>query len=57
MPEEKQRTESIYERWKSENNKKFYNKHSKEDGETLEKFYNRIKEQVEQLLVNILGPR
>ena len=45
MPEDfdvKQRTENIYERWKSENNKKFYNKHSKEDGETLEKFYNRI---------------
>ena len=45
MPEDfdvKQRTESIYERWKSENNKKSCNKHSKEDGETLEKFYTRI---------------
>jgi hypothetical protein len=45
MPDDfdvKQRTENIYQRWKSENNKKSYNKHSKEDGETLEKFYNRI---------------
>jgi len=38
----KQRTENIYERWRSENNKKFSDKHSKEDGETLERFYNRI---------------
>ena len=45
MPEDfdvKQRTENIYERWKSENNKKLSGKHSKEDGETLERFYNRI---------------
>ena len=38
----KQRTENIYERWRSENNKKLSDKHSKEDGETLERFYNRI---------------
>ena len=38
----KQRTENIYERWRSENNKKLFDKHSKEDGETLERFYNRI---------------
>ena len=45
MPEDfdvKQRIENIYERWRSENNKKLSDKHSKEDGETLEKFYNRI---------------
>jgi hypothetical protein len=44
MPEDfdvKQRTENIYERWRSENNKKLSDKH-KEDGETLERFYNRI---------------
>ena len=38
----KQRTENIYERWRSENNKKLSDKHWKEDGETLERFYNRI---------------
>ena len=38
----KQRTENIYEKWKSENNKKLSDKPSKEDGETLERFYNRI---------------
>jgi hypothetical protein len=38
----KQRTENIYKRWRSENNKKLSDKHSKEDGETLERFYNRI---------------
>jgi len=37
----KQRTQNIYERWRSENNKKLSAKHSKEDGETLERFYNR----------------
>jgi hypothetical protein len=31
----KQRTETIYERWRSENNKKFSDKHSKEDGDML----------------------
>jgi hypothetical protein len=44
MPEDfdvKQRTENIYER-RTENNKKLSDKHSKEDGETLERFYNRI---------------
>jgi hypothetical protein len=38
----KQRTENIYEKWRSENIKKLSDKHSKEDGETLEIFYNRI---------------
>ena len=38
----KQRTENIYERWRSQDNKKLSDKHSKEDGETLERFYNRI---------------
>ena len=36
MPEDfdvKQRTENIYERWKSQNNKKLSDKDSKEDGE------------------------
>ena len=45
MPEDfdvKQRIENIYERWRSENNKKLSDKHWKEDGETLERFYNRI---------------
>ena len=45
MPEDfdvKQRTENIYQRWRSENNKKLSDKHSKEDGKMLEKFYNRI---------------
>jgi hypothetical protein len=45
LPEDfdvKQRIENIYNRWKSENNKKFSDKRSKEDGETLERFYNRI---------------
>jgi hypothetical protein len=37
----KQRTENIYKRWRYENNKKLSDKHS-EDGETLERFYNRI---------------
>ena len=44
MPEDfdvKQRIENIYDRWRSDN-KKFSDKHSKEDGETLERFYNRI---------------
>jgi hypothetical protein len=38
----KQRTENIYQRWRSENDKKLSDKQSEEDGETLEKFYNRI---------------
>jgi hypothetical protein len=38
----KQRTENIYERWRSENNKKLSGKHSKEDREALERVYNRI---------------
>ena len=38
----KQRTENIYEKWRSEYNKKLPDKRSKEDGETLERFYNRI---------------
>jgi hypothetical protein len=45
MPEDfdvKRRTENIYERCRFENNKRLSNKHSKEDGETLERFYNRI---------------
>ena len=45
MPEDfdvKQRIENIYDRWRSENNKKFSDKHSKEDGETLERLYNRL---------------
>jgi hypothetical protein len=45
MPEDfdvKQRTENIFERWRSETNKKLSDNHSKEDGETLERFYNRI---------------
>ena len=45
MPEDfdvKQRTENIYERWRSEYNKRLSDKHSKEDGETLERVYNRI---------------
>jgi hypothetical protein len=45
MPEDfdvKQHTENIYEIWRFENNKKLSDKHSKEDGETLERFYNRI---------------
>ena len=43
MPEDfdvKQRTENIYQRWRSEN-KNLSDKHSKEDGETLERFYKR----------------
>jgi hypothetical protein len=36
----KQRTENIYQRWRSENNK-LSDKHWKEDGETLERFYKR----------------
>lgn len=42
MPEDfdvKQRTENIYQRWRSEN--KNLSKNSKEDGETLERFYKR----------------
>ena len=45
MPEDfdvKQRTENIYGRWRSQNNEKLSDRHSKEDGETLERFYNRI---------------
>ena len=38
----KQRTENIYERWRSENNKKLSDKRSKEDREALERVYNRI---------------
>jgi len=38
----KKRTENIYGKWRSENNKRLSDKHSKEDGETLERFYNRI---------------
>lgn len=43
MPEDfdvKQRTENIYQRWRSES-KNLSDKHSKEDGETLERFYKR----------------
>jgi len=43
MPEDfdvKQRTENIYHRWRSEN-KNLSDKNSKEDGETLERFYKR----------------
>ncbi len=45
MPEDfdvKQRTENIYKRWKYESTKEISDKHRKEDGETLESFYNRI---------------
>ena len=45
MPEDfdvKQRTENIHQRMRSENNKKISDKHSNEDGETLERFYNRM---------------
>ncbi len=45
MPEDfdvKQRTENIYKRWRSENMKKISDKHSNEDGETLERLYNRM---------------
>ena len=38
----KQRTENIYKRWRYENNKKMSDKHYKEDGETLERFYDNI---------------
>ena len=38
----KQRTENIYKRWRYESTKKISDKHSNEDGETLERFYNRI---------------
>ena len=38
----KQRTENIYEKWRSEIIKELSDKHSMEDGETLERFYNRI---------------
>ena len=44
MPEDfdvKQRIENIYDRWRSENNKKFSDKHE-EDGKTLERLYNRL---------------
>ena len=38
----RQRTENIYKRWRYENTKGISNKRSNEDGETLERFYNRI---------------
>jgi hypothetical protein len=38
----KQRTENIYKRWRCESTKGISDKHYKEDGETLERFYNRI---------------
>ena len=38
----KQRTENIYKRWKYESTKEISDKHPKEDGETLQRFYNRI---------------
>jgi hypothetical protein len=38
----KQRTQNIYERWRLDDNKELSDKHSKEDGEMLEKFYNRL---------------
>ena len=38
----KQRTENIYKRWRYESTKGISDKHSNEDGETLERFYNRI---------------
>jgi hypothetical protein len=37
-----QRTENIYERWRSESHKRLSDMHPTEDGESLEKFYNRI---------------
>jgi hypothetical protein len=37
-----QRIENIYKRWTFESTKKISDKHSNEDGETLERFYNRI---------------
>jgi len=46
MPEDfdvKQRTENIYKRWRSESMKKISDKHSNEYGETLERFYNRMR--------------
>jgi hypothetical protein len=54
----KQRTENIYQRWRSENNKKLSDKHSKEDGETLQKFYNRINldERRRKMLKKITSP-
>jgi hypothetical protein len=36
------RIENNYKRWRYENNMKTLDKQSKEDGETLERFYNRI---------------
>ncbi len=38
----KQRTENIYKRWRDESTKGISDKHSNEDGETLERFYNRV---------------
>ena len=38
----KQRIENIYERWISESMMKISDKPSNEDGETLERFYNRM---------------
>jgi hypothetical protein len=38
----KQRTENIYKRWRCESTKGITDKHYKEDGETLERFYDRI---------------
>jgi hypothetical protein len=38
----KQRTENIYKRWRYESNEGISDKQHKEDGETLERFYNRI---------------
>ena len=38
----KQLTENIYKRWRYESTKGISDKYSNEDGETLERFYNRI---------------
>jgi hypothetical protein len=38
----KQRTENIYKRWRCESTKGISDKHYKEVGETLERFYDRI---------------
>jgi hypothetical protein len=38
----KQRTENIYKKWRYESTKGISDKHLNENGETLERFYNRI---------------
>ena len=61
MPEDfdvKQRTENIYQRWRSEN-KNLSDKNSKEDGETLERFYKRtnLDERRRKMLDDSSSPR